>query len=90
MYELKSNKVLKGGVFVILGIGVIYAVGALLSSPIVNANKYQKLVQPEERNFTDDIKEISYDQIPLLDKESASLPFRRQKDGKHGRFSFSV
>lgn len=73
MYELKSNKVLKGGVFVILGIGVIYAVGALLSSPIVNANKYQKLVQPEERNFTDDIKEISYDQIPLLDKESASL-----------------
>lgn len=73
MYDLKSNKVLKGGVFVILGIGVIYAVGALLSSPIVNANKYQKLVQPEERNFTEDIKEISYDQIPLLDKESASL-----------------
>ena len=73
MYELKSNKILKGGVFVILGIGVIYAVGALLSSPIVNANKYQKLVQPEERNFTEDIKEISYDQIPLLDKESASL-----------------
>ena len=73
MYELKSNKILKGGVFVILGIGVIYAVGALLSSPIVNANKYQKLVQPEERNFTEDIKEISYDQIPLLDKVSASL-----------------
>ena len=73
MYELKSNKILKGGVFVILGIGVIYAVGALLSSPIVNANKYRKLVQPEERNFTEDIKEISYDQIPLLDKESASL-----------------
>ena len=73
MYELKSNKVLKGGVFVILGIGVVYAVGALLSSPIVNANKYQKLVQPEERNFAEDIEEISYDQIPLLDKESASL-----------------
>lgn len=73
MYELKSNKVLKGGVFVILGIGVVYAAGALLSSPIVNANKYQKLVQPEERNFAEDIEEISYDQIPLLDKESASL-----------------
>ena len=73
VYEFKSNKVLKGGVFVILAIGVVYAVGALLSSPIVNANKYQKLVEPEERNFTEDIKEISYDQIPLLDKESASL-----------------
>lgn len=73
VYELKSNKVLKGGMFVILAIGVVYAVGALLSSPIVNANKYQKLVEPEERNFTEDIKEISYDQIPLLDKESASM-----------------
>ena len=73
VYEFKSNKGLKGGVFVILAIGVVYAVGALLSSPIVNANKYQKLVEPEERNFTEDIKEISYDQIPLLDKESASL-----------------
>lgn len=57
----------------ILALAVVYAVGALLSSPIVNANKYQKLVEPEERNFTEDIKEISYDQIPLLDKESASL-----------------
>ena len=59
MYELKSNKVLKGGVFVILGIGVIYAVGALLSSPIVNANKYQKLVQPEEREILQTISRKS-------------------------------
>ena len=62
VYEFKSNKVLKGGVFVILAIGVVYAVGALLSSPIVNANKYQKLVEPK-REILQDIKEISYDQI---------------------------
>lgn len=30
-------------------------------------------MEPEERNFAEDIKEISYDQIPLLDKESAEL-----------------
>ena len=71
--ELRSNKVLKFGVFVILAIVVVYAAGSLLSSPIVNARKYQKLVTPEERDFTEDIKEISYDQIPLLDKESAEL-----------------
>ena len=28
---------------------------------------------PKERDFAEDIKEISYDQIPLLDKESAEL-----------------
>lgn len=71
--ELRTNKVLKGGIFVILAIAVVYGAGALLSSPIINAKKYQKLVTPEERDFAEDIKEISYDQIPLLDKESAEL-----------------
>ena len=71
--EIKSSKVMKAGMFLILAIIVVYGVGTLLSSPIVNAKKYQQLVTPEERDFTEDIKEISYDQIPLLDKESAEL-----------------
>lgn len=71
--EIKSSKVMKAGMFLILAIIVVYGVGTLLSSPIVNAKKYQQLVKPEERDFTEDIKEISYDQIPLLDKESAEL-----------------
>ena len=73
IHQLKSDKVLKGGLVLILAIAVVYAVGALLSSPVVNAEKYQALMEPEERNFAEDIKEISYDQIPLLDKESAEL-----------------
>lgn len=52
---------------------VIYIIGNILSSPIINASKYQKLLTVETRNFTDDIKEVSYDKIPLLDKESASI-----------------
>ena len=28
---------------------------------------------PETGNFAEDIEQISYDQIPLLDKESAAL-----------------
>ena len=71
--EIKSSKVMKAGLFLVLAIIVVYGVGTLLSSPIVNAKKYQQLVTPEERDFTEDIKEISYDQIPLLDKESAEL-----------------
>lgn len=62
---------LVGGVTILLV--VIYFVGNILSSPIINASKYQKLLTVETRNFTDDIKEVSYDKIPLLDKDSASI-----------------
>lgn len=52
---------------------VIYAVGSLLSSEIINAKKYQQLMTVETRSFTDDIKEVSYDQIPILDRDSAQI-----------------
>ena len=72
-YELKESKGLKA----ILGltglIVIVYLVGALLSSPIINAKKYQQLMTVETREFTTDIEELSFDQIPLLDKDSAEL-----------------
>ena len=72
-YELKGSKGLK----VILGIVglivVVYLAGALLSSPIVNAKKYQQLMTVETGEFAKDIEELSFDQIPLLDKDSAEL-----------------
>ncbi|HEX3077427.1 MAG TPA: CvpA family protein [Lachnospiraceae bacterium] len=52
---------------------VIFVVGSILSSPIVNASKYQKLINISDRDFLDDIKEVSYNEIPILDKDSASL-----------------
>ncbi len=72
-YGLKGNKVLKAlGILLLLTVG-IYAVGSLLSSPIINAKKYQALLTIEEREFTEDIKEVDYRTIPLLDKDSAAL-----------------
>lgn len=52
---------------------LIYVAGSLLSSPFFNAAKYQRLLSIEERKFTDDIKEVDYKTIPLLDKDSAAL-----------------
>ena len=52
---------------------LIYVAGSLLSSPFFNAAKYQRLLSIEERKFTDDIKEVDYKTIPLLDKNSAAL-----------------
>lgn len=51
----------------------IYLLGSLLSSPIVNAKKYQQLIEISERDFTKDIQEISYNEIPILDRDSAAL-----------------
>ncbi|MCM1127484.1 MAG: CvpA family protein [Lachnospiraceae bacterium] len=56
-----------------LALCLIYAAGSLLSSPFFNAAKYQRLLSIEEREFTDDIKEVDYKTIPLLDKDSAAL-----------------
>ena len=73
VYEMKESKVVKIlGALLILVVGV-YLIGSLLSSPIVNAKKYQKLLKVEKGEFTEDIEELSYDQIPLLDRGSATL-----------------
>ena len=68
-----QSKVVKGILFVLLGVVLIYGVGTLLSSPIVNAKKYQKLLTVKDGEFTKDIEELSFDQIPLLDKDSATI-----------------
>ena len=64
-----SLKILIGLFAVIL---VVYIVGYLLSSPFFNAAKYQQLLSISEGVFTEDIKEVDYNTIPLLDKNSAS------------------
>ena len=52
---------------------LVYIVGTILSSPIVNAGKYQRLMPVEEREFRSDIAEVDYTTIPLLDKDSATI-----------------
>ena len=71
--ELRHNKVLKGFGIVILALGIIYLAGALLSSPIVNAKKYQQLMTVEEGEITEDIEELPYEKIPILDRDTAVI-----------------
>lgn len=72
-YDFKESKGLKviGGLLVI--VIAAYLIGSLLSSPIVNAKKYQKLLNVKDGEFTKDIEELSFDQIPLLDRDSAAI-----------------
>lgn len=52
---------------------VFLVVGSILSSPFINARRYQELLTIEDRDFSEDILPADYSQIPLLDKDSASL-----------------
>lgn len=71
--EIHPGIVTKAG-FAIAGVLlVVLAIGALLSSPIINAKKYQQLMEVQERDFTKDISEVDYNTIPILDKDSAAL-----------------
>lgn len=70
---MKSRRSLKLIIFAMIAVCAVYGIGSILSSPIVNANKYQKLLEPETGDFAEDIQQVSYSQIPLLDKDSAEL-----------------
>jgi len=50
---------------------VIYGVGTLISSPILRARSYAEILTIEHSNFAEDVREISWDQIPMLDAVSA-------------------
>ncbi len=71
--DIKTNKGVKVGIGVLLAVAAVYLIGSILSSPIINAKKYQNLINVENRKFSEDIKEVDYKQIPLLDRDSATL-----------------
>ena len=68
--QKKSVKFLLGLLAVLV---IAYVVGSVLSSPIVNARKYQQMLEPETGNFAEDIDEVDFNKVPLLDKDSAEL-----------------
>lgn len=71
--DIKASGIAKGLIGLFLLVVAVYLSGTLLSSPIINAKKYQKLLNVENGDFQTDIKELSFDQIPLLDRDSATL-----------------
>lgn len=71
--ELKLLKGFKVLIGFFAAVVAVYLIGSLLSSPIVNAKKYQGLLDVQDGEFTKDIEELSFDQIPLLDRDSAQI-----------------
>lgn len=65
---------------------VVLLLGSLLGAVIFRAGDYRQLIDVKEGNFTEDVEEISYDQIPTLDLDSAT----KLGDRKMGELSDMV
>ena len=52
---------------------VVAVVGWVISVPLFRARDYAALLDPTDSSFTEDVSEISYDQIPMLDSKSAQM-----------------
>ena len=57
-------------IVVLAGIAAI-AIGSLLSWSVIRAKAYSALLPIQSGDFTEEVDEISYDQIPMLDADSA-------------------
>lgn len=69
--------------FICVALVVVVLVGSVLSSVILRAGAYSKILPITTGDFATDVKQISYDQIPMLDKTSA----QRLGDRKLGELS---
>lgn len=57
---------------------VIQIIGGIIGSPIIRASAYSKLLPMERGTFAEDIAEISFDKIPMLDSTSADTLANRK------------
>ncbi|MDY3013602.1 MAG: CvpA family protein [Evtepia sp.] len=58
-------------VIIVLAFIVLFIVGQIISLPVFRAGSYHNLLQVEQGDFSTDIEQVSYNEIPMLDESSA-------------------
>lgn len=76
LHFIKTQCLPVGIVMVILIL--VGVVGSVISMPIFRANAYYNLLDVKEGNFTADVQEVSFNEIPMLDEKSAQRLGDRQ------------
>lgn len=82
--KVKANpgkaKAFKFASYVPVAVAVLGVLGAVMSLSIFpgNAEKYATVLQTTEDNFAQDIKEVNYSEIPVIDRDSAVLLGNRE------------
>ena len=93
IFRNKSNKVFTSGshisikeisrpvlisAAVIAGIFIFTVIASVIGAQLFNASRYNKLITPEEGSFTEDVSEIGKNQIPVVDRDTASRLGKRK------------
>ncbi len=70
-----KSKAFKIASYVPVAIVAVGIIGAVMSLSIFpgNAAKYANVLQTEHANFAEDIQQVDYSEIPIIDRSSASL-----------------
>lgn len=72
-FDIKSiGKGIKFAVIAVLAITVLSAVMSVIGSQFFNAKRYNQLITLQDGDFTADVAEISQEQIPIVDKDTAT------------------
>ena len=71
-------KIIKKLLVIPIALCVVYFGGSLISSPILRASAYNKLLAVENGDFATDIHEVDYNKIPILDSDSAAKLAERE------------
>ncbi len=71
---------------IVVALLAVLVVGQILSAPLLRASAYHNLLEVNTGDFAEDIDEVSFNEIPMLDESSA----RRLGDRKLGELSDMV
>lgn len=78
---LGKMSILKTGVVSAMAVAMLIVVPAVLgflSQPLFRAKSYSTLIPVTDASFADTVKEITYDKVPVVDREAAAIIGARQ------------
>ena len=76
----------KAVVIIVVALVILFIVGQIISAPIFRSGSYRDLLEVETGDFSTEIEQVSYDEVPMLDESSA----RRLGERKLGELSDMV
>lgn len=76
--NLRIFHTMKYSVVMVLALLVIPVLGNFFAQPIFRAKAYSGLITVEDANFAATVKEVSYDKVPIVDRDAAAIIGDRQ------------
>ncbi|AFS77608.1 hypothetical protein Curi_c05330 [Gottschalkia acidurici 9a] len=69
--ESSSHRISKYFFIIIFALIIVVVFGRVFSSPIFNAKKYANLLDKKESTFSEDVKQVDFNQLPTVDRDTA-------------------